>query len=531
MSPAWPPISSSSNLKPKMKLNKLLLGGALLLAAAFLVAPAIAQVNYSGGTYTQNFDTLPASGTFTLSGTGAVLVSLDAAPISATGLAGWTFSKYAGSGTTTAPLFAVSNGGSNSGSVYSFGTGTDADRALGSLASGSTVSRFGLTLTNTTGQTITQFTLTFTGEQWRRGTASANVLAFSYAIGGTDINTGTFTDVSTLNFTAPFNGTPTGAAIDGNAAANRTVGITTTVTGISWSPNQTLILRWTDVDDGGSDDSLAIDDLTFTAGAAATTPGRLSNLSIRANAGASSDTLIVGFVTSGGTGNSSLLARAGGPALLAQSVSGVLADPVLSVRSATAEVASNNNWNSSLATTFTAVGATPWTTGSLDAAVSVSVAPGPYTALVSGGTGVALGEVYDLNTNYSASNPRLVNLSARSQVGTGDNVMIAGFVVVGDSSVQVLVRGVGPKLSAYGVTGVLADPQLTVFGGSTAVASNNDWSASLAATFTTVGAFALDSGSKDAALLVTLQPGVYTVQVSGVGATTGVALVELYVVP
>ena len=220
-------------------------------------------VTYAGGTYAQNFDTLPATGTFTLTGVGPVIVALNAAPISATDLTGWTFSKYGGTGTTTAPLFSVNNGASNSGSMFSYGATSATDRALGTLASGSTISRFGVTLVNSTGQTITQFTLGYTGEQWRNGgNTTAQVLPFSYSVGASDINTGTFIDTPVLDFTSPV-ATATAAALDGNVAANRTVIAPVTITGLTWAPGQTLVLRWTDLNDAGNDHGLAIDDLTF----------------------------------------------------------------------------------------------------------------------------------------------------------------------------------------------------------------------------------------------------------------------------
>ena len=228
-------------------------------AFLLLLAPGLvrAQVSYAGGAYTQNFDTLPASGTFALSGAGPFL--LDAAPVNASGLTGWSFGKFAGTGANA--VFAVSTGTSTAGAVYSYGTAA-VDRALGSLGSGSVASRVGMTLVNSTGSTVTQFTLTYTGEQWRRGSAAANKLAFAYALGGTDLNTGAFVAHTALDFTAPIV-TGSNAALDGNLPANRAA-VSATVSGISWLPGQTLVLRWSDADDSGSDDGVAIDDLTFT---------------------------------------------------------------------------------------------------------------------------------------------------------------------------------------------------------------------------------------------------------------------------
>lgn len=235
--------------------------GSAALTLAATVTPS-GEIAYTGGAYAQNFDTLPSAGTFTLGSAGPV--GLDEAPINATGLGGWSLAKYAGSGSVA--LFRVDAGTSTSGSVYSYGTSGAGDRALGALSSGSTVPRFGVMLINSTGRTITEFSLSYTGEQWRRGSASANKLTFEYALDGADLNSGTFVAVPALDFTAPNTG---GAgALDGNAAANRTA-VAGTVGGLAWAPGQLLVLRWSDVDDSGSDDGLAIDDLSFSTPVAA----------------------------------------------------------------------------------------------------------------------------------------------------------------------------------------------------------------------------------------------------------------------
>jgi hypothetical protein len=118
--------------------------------------------------------------------------------------------------------------------------------------------------------------------------------------------------------------------------------------------------------------------------------------------------------------------------------------------------------------------------------------------------------------------------------GQGDNILIVGFAISGTGNKTLLIRGVGPTLTQYGVSGVLADPQLKLFNQQgQELQENNDWGggAALANAFTQTYAFALPVASKDAALLVTLAPGVYTAQVSGVGNTTGIALIEVYEVP
>ena len=126
---------------------------------------------------------------------------------------------------------------------------------------------------------------------------------------------------------------------------------------------------------------------------------------------------------------------------------------------------------------------------------------------------------------------RLANLSTRAQVGTGANIMITGFVVQEGAPKKVLIRAVGPQLAQapFRLTGTLSDPQIQLFNSSgTLVLANDNWSADDAATMTSVGAFALSNGSRDAALVATLSPGVYTAQVSGVGTATGVAILEIY---
>ncbi len=146
-------------------------------------------------------------------------------------------------------------------------------------------------------------------------------------------------------------------------------------------------------------------------------------------------------------------------------------------------------------------------------------------------TGVVLLEAYDGGTGNS---PRLVNISARNQVGTGDDVLIAGFVINGNMPKRLLVRGAGPRLaSLFGVPGALVDPRVelhtSVHGRDTVVAANDDWAdePGVAEAAASVGAFAFEAGSKDAALLVTVPAGVYSAVVCGAGD----GLVEVYEVP
>jgi sugar lactone lactonase YvrE len=262
---------------------------------------------------------------------------------------------------------------------------------------------------------------------------------------------------------------------------------------------------------------------------------RLSNLSVRTNAGTGDNTLIVGFALGGAgtSGSGAVLLRGVGPTLGAFGVGGALADPLMTVFQGTTQVAANDDWAGGF--DFSSVGAFNFA-GSppRDAAIHNPALPAnSYSIQILGKnntTGIALAEIYNATPDavFTGTTPRLVNVSARTQVGTGDEILITGFVVTGTAPLRVLVRAVGPTLQAFGVGGVLADPKLDLFRDSAKIAENDNWEAATAATFAGVGAFAFTPGSRDAALVATLEPGAYTAQVSGVGATTGVALVEVY---
>ena len=263
---------------------------------------------------------------------------------------------------------------------------------------------------------------------------------------------------------------------------------------------------------------------------------RLSNLSVRSLAGSGEQTLIVGFAV-GGSGVKSILLRGVGPTLTQFGLSGALADPQLRLfNSAGAQTHLNDDWGGgvNLVAAFSAVGAFGLSATSKDAALLLPVGGGAYTAQVSGAgaAGIALLEAYD--SDAGGSTARLTNLSARTQVGTGDNILVVGFVVSGSAPKTLLLRAVGPGLLGFGVSGVLADPQLKLFNAAGALLSaNDDWggAAALAAAFTQTGAFSLPSTSKDAVLLSTLPAGAYTLQISGANATSGIALAEVYELP
>ena len=297
---------------------------------------------------------------------------------------------------------------------------------------------------------------------------------------------------------------------------------------------------------GASPPSAPSDPVIVTA----TLPTRLVNMSVRIGAGTGDNTLIVGLVVGGAgtSGANSLLIRAVGPTLASYGVGGTLPDPALELipQGASTPLATNDNWggDAQIDVVDNMVGAFQLSSAaSKDAALYLTAAKGVYTAKVVGvggsASGIALAEIYDASsTAYTAATPRLINVSARARVGTGDGVLIAGFVVEGTASRTVLIRAVGPTLATYGVGGVLVDPQLeltqAINGATVGVATNDNWAgdAQITSVSTTVGAFALSgAASKDAAIMVTLPPGIYSAKASGVGNTTGVALIEVYEVP
>jgi hypothetical protein len=281
---------------------------------------------------------------------------------------------------------------------------------------------------------------------------------------------------------------------------------------------------------------------TNFAGVATTTTrtDRLINLSSRVRVGAGR-TLITGFVV-GGTTPKRVVLRAVGPTLSGFGVTGALANPRLQLFDATGKViAENDDWSGADTTAAMAqVGAFGLTAGAKDAALLVTLAPGAYTMQVAevAGEGVALAEIYDASLNPNADYQRLVNISTRGEAGIGENVLIGGFIITGNSPKKVLIRGIGPGLAPFGLTGTLADPRLRVYRGSELVGENDNWSAVPADAIATAqaardtGAFALANGSRDAALILTLMPGAYTGQVSSAdGGNTGTALVEIYELP
>jgi len=273
--------------------------------------------------------------------------------------------------------------------------------------------------------------------------------------------------------------------------------------------------------------------------------GRLINVSVRAEAGTGEANLIAGF-TVGGTASAAaglpVLVRGMGPSLSPFGVSGYLADPALTLYTGNQVIATNDDWSgaASIRTASTQAGAFPFASeASKDAALVQVFGLGGHTLQIGAPesqTGIVVAEVYDL-TPADAYNPagsaRIINLSARGRIEPGV-ILFAGFRIGGVTARTVLIRAIGPTLRAFGVPEPLDDPKLDLFSeGGTLLLANDNWGGGnlIATAAAAVGAFPLAANTRDAVILTTLGPGSYTAQVTGVGVSRGVGLIEIYELP
>jgi len=269
----------------------------------------------------------------------------------------------------------------------------------------------------------------------------------------------------------------------------------------------------------------------------------LGNISTRAFVQTGDNVVIGGFIVQG-TEPKKVVIRAIGPELIQHGVPNALANPTLELHNSTgALIASNNNWATTIIGGIitmnqgAAIRASGYAPSDLrESAMIVNLPAGSYTAIVRGVdnmTGVALVEVYDLSP---APNSILGNISTRSFVQTGADVMIGGFIVQGTQPKRVIIRAIGPELTQYGVPDPLADPTLELHNAAGAlIASNDNWMTTILGGIITSDQVQdiRDSGHaprdpRESAIIATLQPGNYTAIVRGVNSTTGVGLVEVY---
>jgi hypothetical protein len=239
---------------------------------------------------------------------------------------------------------------------------------------------------------------------------------------------------------------------------------------------------------------------------------------------------IGGFIVTGSVPKHVLL-RAIGPSLVPSGVPDALTDPVLELHGPGAFVTiTNDNWRDDPAQEALIIASGIAPTNDLESAIDAMLAPGAYTAIVRGKnntSGVALVEVYDLDEALPA---QLANMSTRALVSSGDSIVIAGFVLGNHSGDDhIIVRGLGPSLTAAGVPNALADPVLELRDGNGALlVSNNDWQDNPPQAAEIIAAGLAPSNPLESGIAATLAPGLYTALLAGLNNGTGVGLVEVY---
>jgi phospholipase/lecithinase/hemolysin len=249
------------------------------------------------------------------------------------------------------------------------------------------------------------------------------------------------------------------------------------------------------------------------------------NISTRVAVGTGDNVSIAGFIITG-TNSKKVVLRAIGPSLSGNGVQGSLSDPTLTLyNSAGAVLASNDNWKDTQQSEIQATGLAPQ--NNMESAIVQTLSPGSYTAVLRGknsSTGIGLVELYDLN---STANSSLANISTRGFVGTGESVLIAGFIIgTGDKSI-ITVRALGPSLTNRGIASALQDPTLELHDKNGAlIAANDNWKDKQDSAIAACGL--APSDVRESAIARSLAPGNYTAVVRGKNNSIGVALVEAY---
>ena len=207
-----------------------------------------------------------------------------------------------------------------------------------------------------------------------------------------------------------------------------------------------------------------------------------------------------------------------------------MANPTLDLRdSAGVRILANNNWRDDPAqeVLIEATGIPP--TDDLEAAIVQTLAPGSYTVILRGmgmTTGVGLVEIYDLNQGVDS---KLANLSTRAFVDTGNNIVIAGFILGGSGNDRIVARGIGPSLADFGVPNALANPTLELRDSNGALLiANNDWQDDQAQAAELTAAGLAPTNNLESGIATTLPPGAYTALLAGANNGTGVGVVEVY---
>jgi endonuclease I len=312
--------------------NKIMKKIYYLIIFTFFTAIGFGQISITatGTAFTQDFNTLANTGTTN---------AISTLPL------GWTFLE---TGTGSNTTYAADNGSTGgSGNTYSYGTGTNSERALGGILSGSLNPTIGASFTNNTGLAITELAISYTGEQWRLGTAGrVDRLDFSLSTNATSLTTGIYTSFTSLNFNSP-NTTAVVGALDGNAIANRTL-ISSTILGLNIPNGATFWIKWSDFNASGNDDGLSIDDFSINAaGGADVTPPTIATLtpSNAATGVAINTNLVILFSEPIVKGTGNILIKKVSDNSIVQTIDVTTATPV-TVAGSTATIAINTLLNS-----------------------------------------------------------------------------------------------------------------------------------------------------------------------------------------
>lgn len=285
--------------------------------------------------------------------------------------------------------------------------------------------------------------------------------------------------------------------------------------------------------DGVIDSTSGAHTLTIASQSYTVSPNKnvAGNISTRLQVGTGPDVLIGGFIIQGPVPKR-VAVRGIGPSLARAGLTGVLADPVIELHDQTgAIIAQNDNWQSGSDLRVDLIGSGLAPTDANEAALLATLNPGNYTVVLQGAggtTGIGLVEIYDLDGSKAST---LANIATRGKVQGGDQVMIGGFIVLGDNgATNVVVRGIGPSLAAAGVAGPLADPVLEVYDGNgQLISSNDDWQTGADAAFIQAHSLAPSDIHESAVLIQNPVQGNYTAILKGKNGGTGVSLIEGYV--
>lgn len=324
--------------------------------------------------------------------------------------------------------------------------------------------------------------------------------------GGTTSGGGTFTAGTSHTVTA----TPNGGFTFVNWTENGSVVSTATNYTFTLNNNRNLVAN-------------------FTSGSSGF-PVQFGNISTRLRVELGDNALIGGFIITG-TQPKRVIVRAIGPSLTQFGVVGALPDPTLELRNSSGGlVAFNDDWHDTQPAEIIGTGLPP--SDNLESAIVTTLPANnsAYTAVVRGfnnATGIGVVEAYDLDRT---TNSKFANISTRGFVNTGDNVMIGGVIIVGNTTANTLIRAIGPSLSNFGIPNALSDSTLELYDGNgTLLAFNDDWRTDQQAAIIATGLAPADD--LESAIIRGLSPGDYTAIVRGYQNATGVAVVEGYQLP